>query len=62
VEQLDFEFVLFASTVVDYDYIMTLIANYTTQEPSKQTMTKVTNMFNNSRTMNIKYQRNIFSP
>jgi type I restriction enzyme R subunit len=40
VEQLDFEFVLFASTVVDYDYIMTLIANYTTQEPSKQTMTK----------------------
>jgi type I restriction enzyme R subunit len=25
VEQLDFEFVLFASTVVDYDYIMTLI-------------------------------------
>jgi type I restriction enzyme R subunit len=40
VEQLDFEFVLFASTVVDYDYIMTLIANYTAQEPSKQTMTK----------------------
>jgi hypothetical protein len=37
VEQLDFEFVLFASTVVDYDYIMTLIANYTAQEPSKQT-------------------------
>jgi type I restriction enzyme R subunit len=32
--------VLFASTVVDYDYIMTLIANYTAQEPSKQTMTK----------------------
>ena len=29
VQQLDFEFVLFASAVVDYDYIMGLIARYT---------------------------------
>ena len=41
VEQLDFEFVLFASTVIDYDYIMSLIANYTnTAKTKKQTMTK----------------------
>ena len=28
VDQLDFEFVLFASAVIDYDYIMGLIATY----------------------------------
>ncbi len=28
VQQLDFEFVLFASAVIDYDYIMALITNY----------------------------------
>ena len=28
VEQLDFEFVLFASAIIDYDYIMALIAEY----------------------------------
>jgi type I restriction enzyme, R subunit len=39
VEQLDFEFVLFASTLVDYDYIMTLIAKYS-QDPKKQQMSK----------------------
>ena len=40
VQQLDFEFVLFASAVVDYDYIMGLIAKYTQNKPSKQTMTR----------------------
>ena len=33
--QLDFEFVLFASAVVDYDYIMKLIAKYSGQDPKK---------------------------
>lgn len=36
VQQLDFEFVLFASTVIDYDYIMALIARYSQQSPGKQ--------------------------
>ena len=40
VQQLDFEFVLFASAVVDYDYIMNLIAKYTQGTPKKQKMTK----------------------
>lgn len=40
VQQLDFEFVLFASAVVDYDYIMGLIAKYTQTKPSKQTMSR----------------------
>jgi type I restriction enzyme R subunit len=40
IQELDFEFVLFASAVVDYDYIMGLIAKYSGREPSKQTMTK----------------------
>lgn len=40
VEQLDFEFVLFASAVVDYDYIMKLIAKYTQRDPSKQKVTR----------------------
>jgi type I restriction enzyme, R subunit len=40
VQQLDFEFVLFASALVDYDYIMALIARYTQKQPSKQKMTK----------------------
>jgi type I restriction enzyme, R subunit len=35
VQQLDFEFVLFASAVIDYDYIMGLIARYTQQQPDK---------------------------
>jgi type I restriction enzyme, R subunit len=41
INQLDFEFVLFASAVVDYDYIMGLIAKYTQNKPSKQKMTRV---------------------
>ena len=40
VQQLDFEFVLFASTLVDYDYIMALIARYTQDKPAKEKMTK----------------------
>lgn len=40
IQQLDFEFVLFASAVIDYDYIMSLIADNTQQKPSKQKMTK----------------------
>ena len=40
VQQLDFEFVLFASAVIDYDYIMGLIAKYTDSKPSKQKMTR----------------------
>jgi len=39
-DQLDFEFVLFASAVIDYDYIMDLIAESTQQKPAKQKMTK----------------------
>lgn len=40
IQQLDFEFVLFASAVIDYDYIMSLIADSTQQKRSKQKMTK----------------------
>ncbi|MBA5249091.1 MAG: type I restriction endonuclease subunit R [Gammaproteobacteria bacterium] len=39
VENLDFEFVLFTTTVVDYDYIMRLIAKYT-QDNTKYKITK----------------------
>lgn len=39
VEELDFEFVLFASAVIDYDYIMELIARYA-GAPSKMKITK----------------------
>jgi len=40
VQQLDFEFVLFSSAIIDYDYIMGLISQYTQNKPSKQKMTK----------------------
>jgi len=40
VKDLDFEFVLFASAVIDYDYIMNLIARLTQQKPGKQTMSR----------------------
>lgn len=40
VQQLDFEFVLFASAVIDYDYIMELIARYTQQKPGKLKMSR----------------------
>jgi type I restriction enzyme R subunit len=40
IKELDFEFVLFASAMVDYDYIMNLIAIYTQSTPKKQKMTR----------------------
>ena len=40
IDQLDFEFVLFASAVIDYDYIMGLIAKFSEQGPGKTTMTR----------------------
>lgn len=40
VQQLDFEFVLFASAVIDYDYIMALIARYSQLTPGKQKMSR----------------------
>jgi len=40
VDQLDFEFVLFASAVIDYDYIMGLIARFSQQKPGKQRMSR----------------------
>ncbi|PZR23738.1 MAG: DEAD/DEAH box helicase [Citrobacter freundii] len=40
VQQLDFEFVLFASAVIDYDYIMGLISKFTQGKPEKQKMTR----------------------
>ncbi|MCC6330845.1 MAG: type I restriction endonuclease subunit R [Ignavibacteria bacterium] len=39
-DQLDFEFVLFASAVIDYDYIMGLIARFSEQKPGKSKMTR----------------------
>lgn len=40
VEQLDFEFVLFASAVIDYDYIMKLIANYSGAPAGKEKISR----------------------
>ena len=40
VQQLDFEFVLFASSVIDYDYIMALIARYSQQKPGKEKVSR----------------------
>lgn len=40
IQELDFEFVLFASAVIDYDYIMNLIADSTQKKPAKEKMTK----------------------
>ncbi len=41
IQQMDFEFVLFASAIIDYDYIMALIAKYTQYRPEKQKMTRL---------------------
>ncbi|RZJ33978.1 MAG: type I restriction endonuclease subunit R [Flavobacterium sp.] len=41
IQQLDFEFVLFASALIDYDYIMNLVADNLQMKPSKQKMTKL---------------------
>jgi type I restriction enzyme R subunit len=38
--EVDFEFVLFASALIDYDYIMGLIARYSQQPPGKQKMSR----------------------
>ena len=40
VDQLDFEFVLFASATIDYDYIMSLVADYSKQPPGKAKMSR----------------------
>ncbi len=40
VDQLEFEFVLFASAVIDYDYIMKLITDFQAQGPTRSTMSR----------------------
>ncbi len=40
VDQLDFEFVLFTSALIDYDYIMKLIARYSGQDPGKMQISR----------------------
>ena len=40
VDQLDFEFVLFASAVIDYDYIMKLITDFQAKPAGKATMSR----------------------
>ncbi len=40
IQQLDFEFVLFASAIIDYDYIINLTAENLGKKPGKQKMTK----------------------
>ncbi|WP_041640531.1 type I restriction endonuclease subunit R [Magnetococcus marinus] len=40
IEQLDFEFVLFSSAMIDYDYIMGLVSRFTQQLPGKQSMSR----------------------
>lgn len=40
VDQFDFEFVLFASATIDYDYIMKLIADFSTKKPGKATLSR----------------------
>ena len=39
-QQLDFELVLFSSAVIDYDYIMDLVADNTQKKSTKQKLTK----------------------
>ena len=40
VDQLEFEFVLFASAVIDYDYIMKLITEFQAKGPGRSTMSR----------------------
>jgi type I restriction enzyme R subunit len=40
IDQLDFEFVLFASATIDYDYIMKLAADISMQAPGKANMSR----------------------
>ena len=39
-EDLEFEYVLFASALIDYDYIMKLITKYSAQNPKKLTISR----------------------
>ena len=52
-QHLDLELILFASAIVDYDYIMNLIANYTQSNPIKQKMTlnQLIGVFKSSSTL-----------
>jgi type I restriction enzyme R subunit len=41
IDQIEFEFVLFSSAIIDYDYIMSLISKYTQSDvPTKQKMSR----------------------
>ncbi len=40
VRDLDFDLVLFASALIDYDYIMSLLADYTRQSPAQKEYTR----------------------
>ncbi len=40
VDQLDFEFVLFASATIDYDYIINLLARFSNEAPDKMKMSR----------------------
>ena len=40
IEELEFEFVLFASAIIDYDYIVSLIAKYSAQDPKMIELTQ----------------------
>ena len=40
IDQLDFEFVLFASSTIDYDYIMKLITDFQAKGPTKSTLSR----------------------
>ena len=40
IDQLDFEFVLFASATIDYDYIMKLITDFQASGPARSTMSR----------------------
>lgn len=40
IDQLDFEFVLFASSTIDYDYIMKLITDFQVKGPAKASMSR----------------------
>lgn len=55
IEQLDFEFVLFSSAVIDYDYIMALIARYTQPGPKRMSKGQLIGML--SATSNLLEER-----
>ena len=53
IEQLDFEFVLFSSALIDYDYIISLAARFSQEQPGKQSMSReqLVNMLASSSNM-----------